>query len=347
MDYSKFYFGKDLANLIYQDIEKYFQTAKEESDKIEFKSFATKYSNTDQDLSNIKRAICAFLNSEGGIIIWGAPEGKSISGTHIKTFQGNLSPLQQKMDKDWLINKISDSITPLPVGIRLNCLEKNNKYLYIFEIQSSTYKPHMFGNIYWIRLDGQTKPAPHYLVEALFKQITYPNLEGFIKFKSISQNREKIYLDISIVIFNYSKLQNEEKVSFRLLCGECYFFHYFAQTLPHKDIYYNQGQELVYQGHIDVLHFGTPAVIDEKLVIMKGDPKFEAEKKVNLLLSFGGKKSPIKTSFYTLDFNKVDWDNTVLPNYLITEIEENKLIIDKIEEINPNKGDELKQIIGR
>jgi len=345
MDFSKIYFGKDQLDLQYQDLVAFFQSAKEESNKIEFKSFSINHSTSYKDLPIVTRSICAFLNSEGGIVIWGAPQGKKIPGQHSKSFQGSLTPLSDKFEKDWLISKISDLITPLPVGIQVIRLESNNKYLYIFEIQPSLYRPHMYNDIYWVRLDGQTKPAPHYLIEALFKQISYPNLEGYIKFNSISQNNEKIFINISILIFNYTKLQNEEKVSFRLLLIEGYFSNYFTSNV--QGFYISEGQQLVFERQIDVLHYGTPAIHDETIVIFKGDPKFENGRKVNLLLSFGGRKSPIKTSFYTLDLNKIDWNNTTLPNYLISDKDENKLLIEAKKEIQPLKEEELRIILGR
>lgn len=40
MNYSKAYFGKELHDLAYSDIEDYFKKQRKESDKIEFKAYA-------------------------------------------------------------------------------------------------------------------------------------------------------------------------------------------------------------------------------------------------------------------------------------------------------------------
>jgi predicted HTH transcriptional regulator len=177
--------NKELDNLVYQDIIDFFINEQEESDIIEFKSYSVQYGNFNKNLEGIIRAVCAFLNSAGGIIIWGAPNGETFGNTSKLVFKGELSPVQELKDKDWIINKISDSIIPLPIGINTKILQDGSNYLYIFEIQPSNYKPHQYKNTYFARLDGQTKPAPHYLIEALFKQIKFPNIEGYLKFEKI------------------------------------------------------------------------------------------------------------------------------------------------------------------
>lgn len=188
MDYSKIYFDKTINNLSFQDIVAFFIEPKEEYTKIEFKSFSAQYGNFNVNLEGVIRGICAMLNSEGGILIWGAPEGIVPTGQKEKIFQGNLTSVSDLKTKDWIINKISDSITPLPIGINVAILVENQNIVYVFEIQQSTYPPHQYKNTYYARLDGQTKPAPHYLIDALFKKITYPNIEGYISLDKISHN---------------------------------------------------------------------------------------------------------------------------------------------------------------
>ena len=77
MDFSELYFGKTLDSLSYQDIEEFFREEKEESNRIEFKSFVAGHSHVDKDIKNVMKGICALLNAEGGILIWVHPkEGK-------------------------------------------------------------------------------------------------------------------------------------------------------------------------------------------------------------------------------------------------------------------------------
>ncbi len=50
MNYSKSYFDKDIEELDYADIEKYFSVEREESNKIEFKSYSQQHGNLNKNL---------------------------------------------------------------------------------------------------------------------------------------------------------------------------------------------------------------------------------------------------------------------------------------------------------
>jgi len=213
-------FGKQLIDLVYQDLVDYFAEEHGESNNIEFKAFSIEHGNFNRDFKGVIRAICALLNSEGGIVVTGAPLGVEDPETHEKKFQGDLSPVTEYKEKDVVINKVSDSISPLPVGVRVQILQRAaNENIYVFEVQSSPYKPHQFENVYLVRLDGQTKPAPHYFIEALFRRITFPNIEGYIKFNvaNLHQPSAQYYIDLTVFLFNFSRLQNEENIIYRLM----------------------------------------------------------------------------------------------------------------------------------
>ncbi len=345
MNYSENYFGKNLSDLEYSDIENFFVEEKDESNSMEFKSYSADYGNLNKNIEGVIRGICAFLNSEGGILIWGAPEGTKVEGRQEKIFVGALSPVPELKEKDWLINKVSDSITPLPVDINVQTLEKDGAYVYVFEIQKSKYSPHQFKNIYYARLDGQTKPAPHYFIEALFRKVSFPRLEGFIKLDKISNDGNNYFLDITIFIFNFTELQNEENVAFRLMCPQGIFTR--SQMPQYQDMYNYDGHQLVHKNLIDVLHFGGPNIHSERLVFNPHELLYNHENKVDLLLYFGGKHSPLKSSDYKLDFSKIDWNNQDDPNYLIEEIEENILPSEKQKELNNTREKTLKSILKR
>jgi predicted HTH transcriptional regulator len=78
MFYTPLLFGKNtLTDLKAEDLRRYFSEPKEESDKLEFKSFpliAGKHDHSGEREKAVLRTICAFLNTEGGILIWGAPK---------------------------------------------------------------------------------------------------------------------------------------------------------------------------------------------------------------------------------------------------------------------------------
>lgn len=344
MDFSTAYFGKPLLTLEYSDIVNYFIEPKQETENIEFKSYPER-ATFDAGLQNIIRGISAFLNSTGGILIWGSPKGIKQEGKSEEVFCGELCTVKELKEKDSLINKISGAIVPLPIGINVQILSSHSNYVYIFEVQPSIHKPHQYDSRYYVRLDGQTKPAPHYLIEALIKQISYPNLNGVINFHPMNLKNSVLEVPITIGIFNFSELQNEESVSFRLMCVGGYFSKgREIDRIKRKWHYSNSGQELFYEDFAPILHFGTPNIHDE-LIIVEDSERNEYKGKLVLLLSFGGKNSPAKTSQYTLNLNgNFPLSDT---NLRIESLEENVLFSERQKQLNKTSKDTLSSFTGR
>jgi hypothetical protein len=72
-------FGKELNSLTLADIKSSFTEERIETDQIEFKSLHPA-GNINEKFAGIQRSVCAFLNSSGGLIIWGSPEGQKVEG---------------------------------------------------------------------------------------------------------------------------------------------------------------------------------------------------------------------------------------------------------------------------
>ncbi|HNF49779.1 MAG TPA: ATP-binding protein [Chitinophagales bacterium] len=298
MGYAKSFLGKELYEISYADVEYFFKDVKEESDKIEFKSF---YSNDEKHFnhkeSGIIRAICGMLNSDGGLIIWGAPMGKSISGRKEKIYEGSLSPLEISIEKDAFISKISNVISPSPKGIKFQRLEKNGKYVYLVEIPQSEYAPHQYNNVYWMRLDGQTRAAPHHYIEALFKKITYPNLQGKLILDSVTTSESSyVQAKIKIEIANKSLFQNEHDIFIKLIAENSFIVsNDFGK--PVKDKGDKQGSEMIVEQAKSILYHLSPLRNYFSILLMK---EKDENKKFSFILIFGGKASPLKMSKYIL-----------------------------------------------
>jgi hypothetical protein len=342
MDYSSNFFGKKINDLSYADIESFFTEDQEENNLIEFKSFDSIHGNINESLDGVKRCICAMLNSDGGIIILGAPKGRKVDNKKEKVFKGVLCPVHQLIEKDRLINTISGSIIPLPVSVKVNILQNEGNYVYAFEVQKSEYSPHQFKNCYYARLDGQTQPAPHYLVEALFRKISYPNIKGYIGLNNIDINGNNYLLNISIYMFNVSELQNEEDVSYSLMCDCGIFANSRSPVLA--PMYSHEGHRLIHLGLIKVLSYGQVDRHDEVIIINPYEIS-RNEHKLNLFLDFGGKKSPRKSSDYILDLNKMDLNNKDNPNYLFDKMDENILMSEKRTDLTSEQ--KISNVLGR
>jgi hypothetical protein len=300
MSYSKNYFDKEnITDITYQDVVNYFTIEREESDKIEYKSFVV--NEKGKEITNgVLKTICAFLNSEGGLLIWGAPIGQQVEGKKEKIFIGNLSPVEHLYEKDQFISKISDSISPTPKGILFHRIEKDKKFIYIFEVPKSEYSPHQFGDKFYMRIDGQTKTAPYHYIEALFKKISYPNLQGFLKLEGWHLDNSIYYLTVSPYIFNFSKLQNDYNLSFRLLSDSGIFADYFPTGRQDPNVKFaNNGHEKNRLNIKDVIYYGEP-VHDRST--FKFEPKTLVANnwEVEVVLTFGAKYSPMKMCYYKL-----------------------------------------------
>ncbi|NQT78015.1 MAG: ATP-binding protein [Bacteroidetes bacterium] len=339
MEYSKLYFNKPLLDLTFNDVKKFFEESKQESDKLEFKSYNPR-GNFEDKLFSICQCVSAFLNSEGGLLIWGAPEGKRIDGKKEKVFQGELQPIDRILEKDATINSISDQIIATPSNIRLNIIEHNQSCLCVFEVDRSNYTPHQLRDKYYMRLDGQTRPAPHYYVEAMFKKIRFPNLEGFIRIDSIGQHHNGFFIKFSYFVFNYSQFQNETNLTVGVVTDTGYYDDYNS---PINIGRFSSSQVLLLENTKEVLHYGSPFV-DQDMIIISSTEIMQGKTAIKLILSFGGRKSPLKYSLYELEIADPNLDD---PNSIIKSSIENKMISDAEEELKISKTEQLKAVLGR
>lgn len=319
MSYSKLYFGKELGELTYADIENFFIDEKDESNKIEYKSYHNPDEKNHTEKENgVIRAICALLNSEGGLVIWGAPIGQTVGGKKEKIFKGELSPVEKLIEKDSFINRVTDLITPSPNGITFKQLEKTGKYLYVIEAQESSYSPHQFRNVYYMRIDGQTKPAPHHYIEALFRKVTFPKLEGYIRIDDIRINGSQFVLTLTYFIFNKSKLQNEHNIYSRLMINRGTFANYENSNSPYR-FYRLAGKEMAIPEAKTTLYYNEP-ICETETILFTPNELTQSNFECDIMFHFGGRQSPLMVSKYKLSLKNVYVEN---PNSLIVGMEEN------------------------
>ncbi len=343
MQFTLNYFGKEqIEEISIQDLRHFFSIEREESDKIEFKSFHLDEGSTQNQKEREKaviKTICAFLNSEGGLLIWGAPKGTSVQGKNEKVFTGELSLVEYSYEKDQMISKITDSLTPIPRGINFHRIENEKAFVYLFEVEKSEYSPHQFGDRFFMRIDGQSKPAPYHYIEALFKKIKYPNLHGYLKPEGWQLQGNKFLLHFTVWIFNLSKLQNDYDVSYRIFCGKGVFQHWNGNFKSSNTSYHMSGHEMRKVSVKEIIHYGEPIRQQETIEF---DPH-ELEK-VNwespLVLMFGARNSPMKMSKYRLNLRDIT-DEKV--NLLFNDRHENELM----GKSDLNEDERINKILGR
>jgi len=196
MNLSAQIFGKDLFGVTREDLVSYFSVPREETSVLEFKSGQVK-------INSIFKEVCAFLNTEGGLIVVGSPkERKVVKSGNIqrRICQGKLIPSGFR-DKEWIAGLIAANIVPYPAGIRIHEIQSFEGKYFIFEVPQSNNPPHQFLNDgrYYIRMDKEAKPAPHGLVEALFYKRVRAQLRADIRIRpteNSDDNRNLIEIDI-------------------------------------------------------------------------------------------------------------------------------------------------------
>lgn len=326
MKYASVILGKDLNELVYLDLENYFSVEREESDQVEFKSYVENGS-LDSKISALVRTVAALLNSDGGILIWGAPMGEKQQRGDRKVviFKGVLTNLPQEYtDKDWIISKIVDKIVPLPAGVRVQIIRDSARCAAVFEVDKSPYSPHQADEKYFMRLDGQTRAAPHHCVEALFNRVSYPHLEAYIKPKAVAHNGNGFAVTASLLCINQSLFPNEEGFNLNVMLAGGTFSNY------QQDYHY------VHPGFI---YYGEWVPIDLTM-IFPTNLLAKWDYKGRILVSFGGKTAPRKMSEYHIDFNS-GRGNLENPSTFFSIVEENRLQSEIMAEKNVSQEERL------
>lgn len=350
MSYSESFFCKPLKELLYDDIEKFFTVEQDETNLIEFKCYVDTSGGKIADKEvTIMENICALLNSEGGLIIWGAPVGIVPEGKKTKVYSGALSPVTEIIERDRFMQRVNSMIVPSPIGVSFQAVSKGKENVYIIEVKKSSFSPHQLKNTYWMRIDGHTVPAPHSYIEALFRRISFPRLEGYIKLTGVNFThdyydikRKKYIISFSYLIFNQSALQNEHDINCRLIVSEGNFIGFGNHIGVAK--YYPNGKELVFSPAKTILFYGEPLLETESIEIYLEsiNPEFE----VYIGLFFGGKSSPMMASEYVISLKSMPLGEYDINSHFIS-INENQYLHEKKTTLGITDKDAVKKILGR
>ncbi len=345
--------GQDLNEVTLESITAYFHDPRTESEVIEFKSYAVHGQNNHNEKQKaILKSICGMLNTEGGVIVWGAPVEQTDPETNLHYCQGILSPISQVIVHDHLMSRIIQSIHPLPKGIRLKVLPgEAGTCVCILEVEKSSYPIHRFDDRYWIRLDGQTVVAPHHFVEAIIKQVRYPTIEAYITLVSYSLEPWTLHglgfthgvnyhwIGIRHVIFNWSGLINEEDVTFTVVSEKGRFVGYGH---PGATNYRHNGRMYRPNNVHPILYYGEP--LTETYFLLVDPDELEGSTTFDVFIMVGGKKSPLKRSEYKIHLHQISPEN---PENGLEVIVENRLVADMHVEMDLSKEQMLQQMLNR
>lgn len=125
---------------------------------------------------DMAKAISALANSGGGYLIFGQKDDGSFDGLPEK--QGR-TPI-----REWLEQKIPFLVSYSLQDFRVHTVETDtlsqipaNTVVVVIEISDSSLAPHQSvkDNLYYHRVGGHSKPAPHFYLETLRGRTRFPN----------------------------------------------------------------------------------------------------------------------------------------------------------------------------
>jgi Putative DNA-binding domain len=333
MTISESFLGKIIAEITETDLTIYFQLPRKESDNIEYKSYVdhpheggTVSSRDKKKLAKIFTSIVAFLNTSGGLLIWGAPHGNPLPDEREDSYSGNLTSVPTRTEPDEFFGKVASEISPIPMGISFKIVPlAAGGFCYVFEAIKSESTPHQYKGTYYIRVGASTHTAPHAIVEAMIKKISFPKLEGFMTFGTPATVSEYNIIPCVVFIYNQSKFIQEKNLEFRFYAHGCDFRELSStHTTPFKFEH-----DFTIEAK-PILHNGIPYYKEYLLVIPR---EFNVGKntQIQLLLSFWGERSPAIACNYNVDV-KVE---NIAPYTLSIAVDkkENQYLFEKRDEI--------------
>ncbi len=288
-------FDKSFEDLQFDDLKKFLASPRIETDVIEYKAFderGRKEIGTHEQ--RINETLCAMMNSEGGIVVWGAPIGTRAPGSKEKIVQGELTHVPLDLESDQLTDRLTSRITPLPPVIRHRQLSKDGTRIYLFEVPKSPFGPHQIGGTYFFRLYGKTEKAPHHIVQALMRQVTFPDVRAYFRVTRITQELETNTIHFKIACWNHSMRQNERDVSLQVIVGGGRFIH---NEFDKRKLSYGHGmQQITMTGVTDTLYFGV--MHEEYFQVQVPLRKQQDGDEAYFQIAVGGRYAPLRISHY-------------------------------------------------
>lgn len=178
------YFGEDAIDEFLQNLqtEELFLDFKQAAS--DGKSMRTLHPN---DRRNLGKAISAFGNSEGGVLVWGIECSRDLDIGDVAKAKVKVKNVHRFLS--WLENAISGCTIPSHNKVRnhiISCDKDGNGYLATY-IPKSDIAPLMTttGSQIYIRSGSNNVPAPYAVVAGMFGKRPQPNIELVISDKDL------------------------------------------------------------------------------------------------------------------------------------------------------------------
>jgi hypothetical protein len=211
-------------------------------------------------------------------------------------------------EKDAFIAKIANRIIPSPKGILFHRIEDQGKYLYLLAIPASEYSPHQLENVYYMRMDGQSLAAPHQYIEALFRKVTFPKLEAFLRIDSYQHEAtDRRSLTCTLIFRNLSRYQNDLNLHCRVISDQGMILD-IGKVYTAFDKRIENGSDFLVEKIADVIYYGNYLHYSFNIILI-GKFLHQTNYEFKVVVTFGARFSPMKISEYTLKVGPTFPDN--------------------------------------
>ena len=209
------YFGEDAIDefILNRQTEELFMDFKQAVS--DGKSMRALHQN---DRRNLAKAISAFGNSEGGVLVWGVECARDVELGDVAQAKVKVKNVHRFLS--WLEGAISGCTIPSHNKVRnhIICSDKNGDGILATYIPKSDIAPLMTtaGSQIYIRSGSNNVPAPYSVIAGMFGKRPQPNIDMVINNKMIEvakENEEDIFRPVK----KSKKKENVVKVRFSLL----------------------------------------------------------------------------------------------------------------------------------
>ena len=165
-------------------LENLIKNRKEENLNLEYKSSKSLDRNDQKKLNEISKDVSAFANANGGILIYGMSEKEHLPEC--------IDPIERsEVDKEWLEQKIQDTIRPKIENIKIQPIEINedsSKVVYLIEIPQSTTAHQAYDKKYYRRHNFNVLAMFDHEIRDVFSRIKTPKINLNFKILVRAQN---------------------------------------------------------------------------------------------------------------------------------------------------------------